>query len=138
MTASWRLGVEKPPLNLDKAKSLRAFNSRGGYFRACEIEKQLGRSGEDAKERSLFMDLYSPCSILMNPPASQSNGITREQNGAGLRQESLHGSLNPYASTGKQSRLKEVLQSRHVVGPLTVHMCSPWEMVPRPRLLVKR
>jgi len=36
-----------------------------------------------------------------------------------------HGSLNPMPSTGKAVTLEEVLQSRHVVGPLTVHMCSP-------------
>ena len=118
------LGVEKLS-DLDKAKSLRAFNSAVDISELAEIEKQLGRSGEDAKERSLFMDLYLS---MLNPdePASQSvNGITREQMALVSVKNHYHGSLNPYAQYREAVTLEEVLQSRHVVGPLTVHMCSP-------------
>src|SRR5437899_2224715 len=51
------LGVEKLS-DPDKAKSLRAFNSAVDISELAEIEKRLGRSGEGAKDRSLFMDLY--------------------------------------------------------------------------------
>src|SRR6266446_1163822 len=118
------LGVEKLS-DLDKAKSLRAFNSAVDISELAEIEKQLGRSGEDAKERSLFMDLYLS---MLNPdePASQSvNGITREQMALVSVKNHYHGSLNPYAQYREAVTLEQVLQSRHVVGPLTVHMCSP-------------
>src|SRR6266446_4738291 len=118
------LGVEKLS-DPDKAKSLRAFNSAVDISELAEIEKQLGRSGEDAKERSLFMDLYLS---MLNPdePASQSvNGITREQMALVSVKNHYHGSLNPYAQYREEVTLEEVLQSRHVVGPLTVLMCSP-------------
>src|SRR5215831_7286915 len=118
------LGVEKLS-DPDKAKSLRAFNSAVDISELAEIEKQLGRSGEEAKDRSLFMDLYLS---MLNPdePTSQSvNGITREQMALVSVKNHFHGSLNPFAQYRKEVTLEEVLQSRHVVGPLTVHMCSP-------------
>lgn len=118
------LGVEKLS-DPDKAKSLRAFNSAIDISELAEIEKQLGRSGEEAKERSLFMDLYLS---MLNPdePTSQSvNGITREQMALVSVKNHYHGSLNPFAQYREEVTLEEVLQSRHVVGPLTVYMCSP-------------
>src|SRR6266700_4171757 len=73
------LGVEKLS-DPDKAKSLRAFNAAVDISELTEIEKQLGRSSKEAKDRSLFMDLYLS---MLNPdePASQEvvGGITREQ-----------------------------------------------------------
>src|SRR5260370_29007133 len=36
-----------------------------------------------------------------------------------------HGSLNPYAQYREEVTLEQVLQSKSVVGPLTVLMCSP-------------
>ena len=51
------LGVEKLS-DPDKAKSLRAFNSAVDVSELAEIEKRLGRNGEGARDRSLFMDLY--------------------------------------------------------------------------------
>jgi len=73
------LGVEKLS-DRDKAKSFRAFNAAVDITELAEIEKQLGRDSEEAKDRSLFMDLYLS---MLNPnePASQEvvGGITREQ-----------------------------------------------------------
>jgi acetyl-CoA acetyltransferase len=118
------LGVEKLS-DHDKAKSLRAFNSAIDISELAEIEKQLGRSSEDAKDRSLFMDLYLS---MLNPdePSSQSvNGISREQMALVSVKNHFHGSLNPFAQYRKEVTLEEVLRSRHVVGPLTVQMCSP-------------
>src|SRR5215470_14676742 len=64
------LGVEKLS-DPDKAKSLRAFNSAVDVSELAEIEKQLGRSGEAAKDRSLFMDLYLS---MLNSGAPSSQG----------------------------------------------------------------
>src|SRR6266705_171904 len=51
------LGVEKLS-DPDKAKSLRAFNSAVDVSELAEIEKRIGRGGDGAGDRSLFMDLY--------------------------------------------------------------------------------
>src|SRR5438876_4195645 len=91
------LGVEKLS-DPDKAKSLRAFNSAVDVSELAEIEKRIGRSGEEAKDRSLFMDLYLS---MLNPdePASQEvdGGILREQMALVSVKNHYHGSLNPYA-----------------------------------------
>src|SRR5438128_8570490 len=73
------LGVEKLS-DPDKAKSLRAFNAAVDVSELAEIEKRLGRSGEGAKDRSLFMDLYISM-LSSGAPSSQEvmGGITREQ-----------------------------------------------------------
>jgi acetyl-CoA acyltransferase len=118
------LGVEKLS-DPDKAKSLRAFNSAVDITELAEIENQLGRSSEEAKDRSLFMDLYLS---MLNPdePDSQSvGGVTREQMALVSVKNHYHGSLNPYAQYREEVTFEEVLQSRTVVGPLTVLMCSP-------------
>src|SRR5260370_40517252 len=72
------------------------------------------------------MDLYLS---MLNPdePASQEvvGGITREQMAMVSVKNHYHGSLNPFAQYREEVSLEEVLQSRQVVGPLTVLMCSP-------------
>src|SRR5207302_5273664 len=119
------LGVEKLS-DPDKAKSFRAFNSAVDIAELTEIEKKLGRSDEEAKERSLFMDLYLS---MLNPdePASREvvGGITREQMALVSVKNHYHGSMNPFAQYREEVTFEEVLKSRHVVGPLTVLMCSP-------------
>jgi acetyl-CoA acyltransferase len=119
------LGVEKLS-DPDKAKSFRAFNSAVDVSELAEIEKRLGRSSEGASDRSLFMDLYIS---MLNSGASDSQGavggITREQMALVSVKNHYHGSLNPYAQYREEVTLEQVLQSRRVVGPLTVLMCSP-------------
>jgi len=119
------LGVEKLS-DPDKAKSLRAFNSAVDVSELAEIEKRLGRSSEGTSDRSLFMDLYLS---MLNSGASDSQevvgGITREQMALVSVKNHYHGSLNPYAQYREEVTLEQVLQSRQVVGPLTVLMCSP-------------
>src|SRR5712691_12554872 len=118
------LGVEKLS-DPDKAKSLRAFNSAVDVSELAEIEKRLGRSGEGARDRSLFMDLYISM-LNSGKPAGQSvGGVTREQMALVSVKNHYHGSLNPYAQYREEVTLEQVLQSKPVVGPLTVLMCSP-------------
>src|SRR5256884_7478304 len=118
------LGVEKLS-DPDKAKSFRAFNAAVDITELAEIEKQLGRGGEEAQDRSLFMDLYLS---MLNPdePASQEvvGGITREQMALVSVKNHYHGSLNPFAQYREAVTLEEVLHSRQVAGPLTVLMGS--------------
>jgi acetyl-CoA acyltransferase len=119
------LGVEKLS-DPDKARSLRAFNSAVDVSELAEIEKRLARSDEGASDRSLFMDLY--ISMLGSGAHSSQEtmgGITREQMALVSVKNHYHGSLNPYAQYREEVTLEQVLQSRPVVGPLTVLMCSP-------------
>src|SRR6266536_4198887 len=117
------LGVEKLS-DPDKAKSLRAFNSAVDVSELAEIEKRLGRSGEEATNRSLFMDLYISM-LNSGKSAGQSiGGITHEQMALVSVKNHYHGSLNPYAQYREEVTLEQVLQSKLVVGPLTVLMCS--------------
>jgi acetyl-CoA acetyltransferase len=119
------LGVEKLS-DPDKAKSLRAFNSAVDVSELAEIEKRLGRDEEGAEGRSLFMDLY--ISMLSSGASANKDamgGVTREQMALVSVKNHYHGSLNPYAQYREEVTLEQVLQSRPVVGPLTVLMCSP-------------
>ncbi|MFL5591787.1 MAG: thiolase family protein [Ktedonobacteraceae bacterium] len=119
------LGVEKLS-DPDKAKSLRAFNSAVDVSELAEIEKRLGRDAEGAEGRSLFMDLY--ISMLSSGASANQDamgGVTREQMALVSVKNHYHGSLNPYAQYREEVTLEQVLQSRPVVGPLTVLMCSP-------------
>lgn len=143
------LGVEKLS-DPDKAKSLRAFNSAVDVSELAEIEKRLGRSGEGAANRSLFMDLYT--SILnFGPPSKQeaahgtadevkeavsaaSHGVAPTKKQSSMTREDMalvsvknhhHGSLNPYAQYREEVTVEQVLTSKIVVDPLTVLMCSP-------------
>src|SRR6266853_5082011 len=118
------LGVEKRS-DPDKAKSLRAFNSAVDVSELAEIEKRLGRSSEGAENRSLFMDLYVSM-LSSGKPAGQSvGGVTPDQMALVSVKNHYHGSLNPYAQYREEVTLEQVLQSKSVVGPLTVLMCSP-------------
>ena len=118
------LGVEKLS-DPDKAKSFRAFNSAVDIAELAEIEKRLGRSGEGAEDRTLFMDLYLSMLNSEEPVGQSVGGITREQMALVSVKNHYHGSLNPFAQYRQAVTLAEVLQSRQVVGPLTVLMCSP-------------
>ncbi|MFL5657714.1 MAG: thiolase family protein [Ktedonobacteraceae bacterium] len=118
------LGVEKLS-DPDKAKSFQAFNSAVDIAELPEIEKQLGRSGAEAKDRSLFMDLYLSMLDSGESVDQSVGGITREQMALVSVKNHYHGSLNPFAQYREAVTLEQVLQSRHVVGPLTVLMCSP-------------
>src|SRR6266550_3005711 len=85
------LGVEKLS-DPDKAKSLRAFNSAVDIAELAEIEKKLGRSGEEAKERSLFMDLYLSMLDSGESVDQSVGGITREQMALVSVKNHYHGS----------------------------------------------
>jgi len=143
------LGVEKLS-DPDKAKSLRAFNAAVDVSELAEIEKRLGRSGEGAEGRSLFMDLYISMLNFGTPsstetsgnassegvealavashgvtPAKSQSGMTREQMALVSVKNHCQGSLNPDAQYREEVSVEQVLQSKPVVGPLTVLMCSP-------------
>ena len=94
----------------DRSKSLRAFNA------SMDLEELRERFGEDAgAERSVFMDLYA-----------ESAGGDLDAEALALVSVKNHhnGALNPCAQFQREVTVEEVLASRHVVGQLSVLMCS--------------
>ncbi|NNJ65791.1 MAG: thiolase family protein [Xanthomonadales bacterium] len=71
--------------------------------------------------RSVFMDIYA----LLAKAHMRDHGTTREQIAGVTVKNSYHGSLNPRAQFQEAMTLEEVLESREIVDPLTLPMCSP-------------
>jgi acetyl-CoA acetyltransferase len=59
------------------------------------------------------------------PGSQQRGGMTREQMALVSVKNHHHGALNPYAQYREEVTVEQVLESRLVVSPLTVLMCSP-------------
>ena len=73
------------------------------------------------KTRSLFMDIYVAWAV----EHMQKYGTTQEQFAAVSAKNSYHGSLNARAQYQQEVSVQEVLDSREIVWPLTLPMCSP-------------
>jgi len=115
----------------DKRRTFAAFDG------AVDTENPAGLSGtlqnlaEKAGEevdvenagvtRSVFMDIYS----LLAKAHMKKYGTTREQYAGVTVKNSFHGSLNPRAQFQQEMSLAEVLESREIIDPLTLPMCSP-------------
>ena len=91
----------------------------------CEVLAE--KAGEEVdfenagKTRSVFMDIYS----LLAKAHMKEYGTTREQFAGVTVKNSYHGSLNPRAQFQQAMSLEEVLESREIIDPLTLPMCSP-------------
>ncbi|WNC73986.1 thiolase family protein [Thalassotalea psychrophila] len=122
-------GVEKL-FHKDKLKTFGVFS--GGI----DVEKNdelLAEVGEKLKalgmpvdegagtNRSVFIDIYVSWAL----DHMQKYGTTREQLAAVSAKNSYHGSMNPYAQYRDVITVDDVLNSREVVYPLTLPMCSP-------------
>jgi acetyl-CoA acetyltransferase len=115
----------------DKARTFAAFdgavdteNTEGV---AGSLESLAAAAGEvvdmenAGKSRSVFMDIYA----LMTIAHMKQYGTTIEQIAGVTAKNSFHGSLNPRAQFQQAMTVEEVLQSREIVWPLTLPMCSP-------------
>jgi acetyl-CoA acetyltransferase len=71
--------------------------------------------------RSVLMDIYS----LLAKAHMKKYGTTREQFAGVTVKNSFHGSLNPRAQFQQAMTLAEVMESREIIDPLTLPMCSP-------------
>lgn len=115
----------------DKMRSFAAFDGAvdtenpAGVMGALErLAKEAGEevdSENAGKSRSVFMDIYS----LMTIAHMKQYGTTIEQIAGVTAKNSFHGSLNPRAQFRQAMTVEEVLQSREIVWPLTLPMCSP-------------
>ena len=115
----------------DKARTFAAFDGAvdtelpDGMLGALQALAE--KAGEEAdlanagKTRSVFMDIYS----LMAIAHMKNYGTTVEQFAGVTVKNSFHGSLNPRAQFQQAMSLQEVLESREIVYPLTLPMCSP-------------
>jgi len=115
----------------DKRRTFAAFDG------AVDTENPAGMAGalqalaEEAgeevdfeiagKTRSVFMDIYA----LIAKAHMKNYGTTREQIAGVTAKNSFHGSLNPRAQFQQEMSVQEVLESREIVDPLTLPMCSP-------------
>lgn len=115
----------------DKARSFAAFDGAVDVEDTAGVAGALQRLAAEAdeevdmenagKSRSVFMDIYS----LMTIAHMKQYGTTIEQIAGVTAKNSFHGSLNPRAQFQQAMTVEEVLQSREIVWPLTLPMCSP-------------
>lgn len=115
----------------DKSRSLGAFLSAVDVEDpegALNVVKRMARSAglpyEDAgpsAARSVFMDIYA----MMARGHMKAYGTTAEDFARVVEKNAFHGSLNPRAQFRERLTVEQVLQSRAIVDPLTLPMCSP-------------
>lgn len=108
------LGVEKLT-HPDKSVPLLAIG------RAVDVAETYGDGGPSAAARSYFMDLYAGLALRY----AERTGATDEDFARVAVKNNSHGRLNPLAQYGSELTVEEVLDSRMVVEPLRLLMCSP-------------
>jgi acetyl-CoA acyltransferase len=101
----------------DKARSFAAFAS--GYDQ--EEPPTVASAGNGSAGRSVFMDIYAH----LARDCMRRSGATVEDFAHVAVKAHRHGSLNPKAQYGDPVTVEAVLESRTVVDPLTLLMCSP-------------
>ena len=115
----------------DKLRTFAAFDgavdTENPAGMAGALQALAAEAGEEVdienagKTRSVFMDIYA----LIAKAHMKNYGTTREQIAGVTAKNSFHGSLNPRAQFQQEMSVQEVLESREIVDPLTLPMCSP-------------
>lgn len=105
----------------DKTVGMAAIGTAVDIEAQAEMAEQLGGSGPDAGKRSFFMDIYAG----MARAYMEHSGATKEHFAQVVVKNQSNGALNPRAQYGSQLTVDEVLESRTIVDPLTLLMCSP-------------
>jgi acetyl-CoA acyltransferase len=108
------LGVEKLS-HVDKETSIRAIGS------ATDVEAKGGDGNEATRGRTVFMEFYAAEARA----AMQDMGVTREDLAQVAAKNRANGARNGKAHYRGTPSIEEVLQSRTIVDPLTLLMCSP-------------
>ncbi|MGB7238550.1 MAG: thiolase family protein [Rhodococcus sp. (in: high G+C Gram-positive bacteria)] len=109
------IGAEKLT-HADKARSFSVMTSALDQTRLDEIRADLpGGSG------SVFMDIYARFATLY----ADRTDATAEDFAQVAVKNHAHGALNAKAQYGGHVTVEEVLQGRHISGPLTLLMCAP-------------
>ena len=102
----------------DKARTFAAFE--GAYDQEEPPTVTLGR-GDGAAARSVFMDVYAGVAREY----MKRSGATPDDFAAVAVKAQRHGAMNPKAQYGMGITAREVLDSRMIIDPLTMLMCSP-------------
>ena len=118
------VGAEK--LNIgDKQKSLSVFDGGVDVSDRDGVRAVLaqlgGAASDDAKPRSLFMDVYA----ALARAHMDAFGTTKQQLALIAEKNHAHAVHNPLAHFRVQMSMDEILSARPVSGPLTVPMCAP-------------
>lgn len=108
----------------DKNRSFTALSAAVDQERLDELKAEL--YGEDTApattgDRSFFMDVYAD----MAKKYMARSGATTQDFAAVAVKSHRHAALNPRAQYRNEVTVEQVLESRHVSGPLTLLMCSP-------------
>src|SRR5205807_10494168 len=101
----------------DKARTFAAFSA--GYDQ--DEPPSVALAAGDGGARSVFMDVYAQ----MAREYMARSGATLEDLAAIAVKAHRHGALNPKAQYGGPLTIEAVLESRTVVDPLRLLMCSP-------------
>jgi acetyl-CoA acetyltransferase len=109
----------------DKTRALKALASGTDLEQVDQLASELYGDGNGSpgagSSGSLFMDIYASTARTY----MESSGATAEDFAAVAVKAHAHGALNPRAQYRAEVTIDEVLQSRLIVDPLTLLMCSP-------------
>lgn len=113
------VGAEKLS-HKDKQVSFDAIGTAIDIEAREQLASGMG-SGDDAGQRSFFMDIYADISKRF----MERTGATREDFARVVVKAHHHASMNPRAQYRNEVTTDEVLESRTISWPLTLLMCSP-------------
>lgn len=114
------LGAEKLT-HEDKTVGMKAIGTAIDVERRAELALEIGSDPDGAEQRSFFMDLYAD----MTRHYMSRSGANAEDFARVVVKNQHNGGLNPRAQYGGELTIEQVLESRTVVDPLTLLMCSP-------------
>lgn len=112
------VGAEKL-VHEDRGRAFTAIGSAIDIEDRAELAARLGTS--PSGDRSLFMDIYADLAKRY----MEDSGATRAHFAQVAVKNQHHGGLNPLAQHGGDRTVDDVLDSREIVWPLTLLMCSP-------------
>jgi acetyl-CoA acetyltransferase len=113
------LGAEKLS-HEDKAVGLAAIGTAVDVEVRAEMALKMEAQPDDGK-RSFFMDLYAE----MAKDYMAASGATERDFAQVVVKNQHNGARNPRAQYGQELTVEDVLESREIVDPLTLLMCSP-------------
>jgi acetyl-CoA acyltransferase len=113
------LGAEKLT-HEDKSVGMAAIGTAVDIEAQAEMAEPLG-AGTDSAQRSFFMDIYAGLARSY----MELSGATKEHFAQVVVKNQHNGARNARAQYGAELSVADVLNSRMIVDPLTLLMCSP-------------
>lgn len=113
------LGAEKLT-HEDKSVGMAAIGTAVDIEAQAEMAETLG-AGADSAKRSFFMDIYAGLARSY----MELSGATKEHFAQVVVKNQHNGARNARAQYGAELSVADVLNSRTIIDPLTLLMCSP-------------